>query len=153
MVLAQSVSRVCGHLALTDVAQLVEHHPTKWKVAGSIPSQACAWVAGLVPGQGLWETQAISISHIGCFFSSLSPSLPLSLKINKNFLKNVCSHLKVWLGEDPHPGSLKWLLAGCLRCLNNCLHPEQVIWKKEREGKRGGRKRYTQGRNYSLFMT
>ena len=38
-----------GRAALTGMAQLVEHQPTKRKVAGSVPVRARAWVAGLVP--------------------------------------------------------------------------------------------------------
>ena len=70
--------------ALTGVAQLVGHRPTKQKVTGSIPAQGTCLGVGLVPSQGTYERQptVVSLSHL-CF----SPSLPLSLKINKIFLK------------------------------------------------------------------
>ena len=69
---------------LAGVAQWVESQPVKRKVAGLIPS------LGHMPG--LWarspvqanERQPIDVSStFQCFFPSLSPSLPLSLKINK----------------------------------------------------------------------
>ena len=48
------------------------------------PVRAYAWVAGLVPGGGAQERQPIDVSFSHwCFSPSLSPSLPLSLKINK----------------------------------------------------------------------
>ena len=48
------------------------------------PVRAYSWVAGLVPHFGACERQPtdVSLSH-QCFSLSLSPSLPLSLKINK----------------------------------------------------------------------
>ena len=47
-----------------------------------------AWVAGSVPSRDLYERKPIdvSLSH-RCFSPFLSPSLPLSLKINKYNLK------------------------------------------------------------------
>ena len=50
--------------------------------------EAHAWVAGLVPGQGMCQRQPIDVSltHL-CFSLSLSLSHVLSLKINKFFKK------------------------------------------------------------------
>ena len=48
--------------ALARATQWVGHHPTKQKVAGSIPGQAYAWVVDLVPSQGAYERQQIHIS-------------------------------------------------------------------------------------------
>ena len=46
--------------------------------------RAHAWTAGLIPGRGVYEGQLINVSLSHQYFSlSLSPSLPLSLKINK----------------------------------------------------------------------
>ena len=70
---------------LTCVAQLVEHCPTKQKVPGSIPSQSTCLGCRPVP---IWGVCArgnqidVSLTH-WCFFPSASPSLALSLKINK----------------------------------------------------------------------
>ena len=48
------------------------------------PVRAHAWVAGSVPGWGTCKRQLISVSLIHrCFSPSLSPSLLISLKINK----------------------------------------------------------------------
>ena len=58
--------------ALTGVTQLVGCHPTKPKVASSIP------------GQGTYKRQPIDVSlSYRCSSPSFSPSLPLSVKINK----------------------------------------------------------------------
>ena len=53
-----------------------------------MPGRACAWVAGQVPG-GAGDRKLIGVSLIYQYFSpSLSPSLLLSLKVNKyNLLK------------------------------------------------------------------
>ena len=64
--------------ALTGVAQLVEHHPTKQKVASSIPGQGTCLECGF----GLW-TRCIWEATDRCFSPFLSPLL--SLKINKIF--------------------------------------------------------------------
>ena len=65
--------------ALTSVAQLVGHHPTKQKVPGSIPSQGTHLrLQGLVPSKGAYQRQP------------MFPSLPcLSLKINKQTNKQI----------------------------------------------------------------
>lgn len=78
-------------------------------------------------------------------------------------LSRVCSHLKVWLGEDPLPSSLRWLLAGCL-CSLKTWYLTSHRASNMNEGKRGeerwrekehwgggedGRTR----RDYNLFIT
>ena len=70
--------------ALASVAQWTECWPVNQKVAGSIPSQGTRLGCGPGPQLGAWERQLIGVflTH-PCFFLSLSPSLPLSLKINK----------------------------------------------------------------------
>ena len=72
-------------MALTGMAQLVEHRPTRQKrVTGSIPSQGtglgCSWslVGVCARGNQLFD---VSLAH-QCF--SPSPSLTFSLKINKS---------------------------------------------------------------------
>ena len=65
------------YLIMISVAQLVEHHPAKWKVAGSISSQGTC--LGCRFGGQVWKATD------QCFSSSLSPFLPLSLKINEIF--------------------------------------------------------------------
>ena len=56
------------------------------------PVRAQVGVAGSISGWGTFEWQPIdvSVSH-HCFSPSLSPSHPLSLKINKIFTKIVMS--------------------------------------------------------------
>ena len=50
--------------------------------------RARAWVAGQVPSWGCARGNKIDVSLThGCFSPSLSPSLPLSLKVNKIFKK------------------------------------------------------------------
>ena len=63
---------------LAGGAQLVGHRPTDPKVT------AHAWVAGSVPDQGACKRQLIdvSLSH-RCFYTSLSPSFPLSFNKKK----------------------------------------------------------------------
>ena len=70
------------------MAQTVGCHPTKRKVTGSIPGQGTCLGCGFSPWVRACERQSIdvSLSH-PCFFPSLSPSLPLSLKINKILFK------------------------------------------------------------------
>ena len=63
------------HTALTGVAQLVGHHCKKQKVNRLIPCQGTHLGYRFGPGQG--------VRGDPCFSPSLSPSLPLSLKINK----------------------------------------------------------------------
>ena len=63
---------------LSGMAQFIGHRSAKQKVAGLIPGQVHAWVAGSVPGRDMCERQPtdVSLSH-QCFSPSLSPSLPL----------------------------------------------------------------------------
>ena len=68
--------------ALAGVALWIECGPGNQRVAGGFPVGAHAWVAGQVPSRGRLR------SNHTLMFPSLSPSLPLSLKINrKSFLK------------------------------------------------------------------
>ena len=70
-------------LALPDcVAQCVGRCPPNWKVTGAIPSEGTC--LGQAPVEEVYERQPIdvSVSH-WCFSFSLSPSLPISLKISK----------------------------------------------------------------------
>ena len=68
--------------ALTGVAQLVEHHPTKQKVASSIPGQGTCHGYGPVPS---WRHVRGSQSLDWCFSltSMFISLLPLSLKTYK----------------------------------------------------------------------
>ena len=59
------------------MAQWIEHWPGNRKVAGLIPSQAHAWVAGQVPSWG-----GVRGNHILMFLS-----FSFSLKVNKVFKK------------------------------------------------------------------
>ena len=67
------------HTALVGVPQWIECWPTNQKVTGSIPSQGTCLGCGTGSQQGACERQV----HIGIFSPSHSPSLTLSLKINK----------------------------------------------------------------------
>ena len=71
-------------MALTSVTQLVERHPTRQKVSSLIPGQGTyAWVNGSVlAGACARGSQWMFLSHTNVSLP-LSPSLPLSLKINK----------------------------------------------------------------------
>ena len=62
--------------ALVGVAKVVGHCPANRKVASSIPSQVTCLGCGPGPQEGVHERQ----KHIDI---SLSPFLPLFLKINK----------------------------------------------------------------------
>ena len=81
--------------ALTAVAQSVGHHPTNWKVVGSICGQGTCLVCGLSPGHGMFEKQPIivSLSH-PCFSPSFPPFPPksISISLGENF--------KRWGGGD-----------------------------------------------------
>ena len=57
---------------LAGVAQWIEYQPVNHRVAGSIPSQGTAWVAGHVPSRGLVR------SNHTLMFLCFSSSLPLS---------------------------------------------------------------------------
>ena len=77
---------------LTGVAQLVGRHLAKQRVNGLTPRQGHTWV--VVPGQGMGERRLINVSLSHRCFSPSLPLLPLSLKINKTFLKSISSPLK-----------------------------------------------------------
>ena len=67
------------------MAQWIERWPASQGVAGSIPSQGTCLGCAPDPHLGLPEWQPpIDVSL------TLSPSLPLSLKINKIFKKSIC---------------------------------------------------------------
>ena len=68
--------------ALTSVAQLVGCHPAKWKVATSNPYKG---TFGFGPQSGRTRQAANQCFSLTLMFLSLSPSRPLSLKINKIF--------------------------------------------------------------------
>ena len=72
--------------ALAGVAQWIEWWPATQKVADSIPSQGTYLACGPSPQVVVCKRQLIDLSLAHwCFSPSLSPSLPFSLKINKNF--------------------------------------------------------------------
>ena len=72
------------HLALPGVAQLVGHHPTKKKSSVQFQVRAHAWIVGLVPSRDTCVRQLMDVFlSYQCFCPSISPSLPLPLKINK----------------------------------------------------------------------
>ena len=68
--------------ALAGVAQWIECRPANQKVAGLIPCQGTCLGCGPGPQLRLCEKQPRCISHTSMFLS-LSPSFPLSLRINK----------------------------------------------------------------------
>ena len=71
-------------IALAGVIQWIKHRPGNRKVASSIPSQGTYLGCGRGPQLGVCKRQqmGVSLAH-QCSSPSLSPSLPLSLKINK----------------------------------------------------------------------
>ena len=72
--------------ALTSVTQSVGHHPAKWKVASSIPGEGHMPGMHVHPWPGhIGEATDQCLSLTSMFLPSPSPSLPLSLKINKIF--------------------------------------------------------------------
>ena len=71
-----------GQRALAGVAQWIEHWPANRRVAGSISGQGTfLGCPGTCLAGGLWRVA----DH--CFSPSLSPSLAISLKVNKVFFK------------------------------------------------------------------
>ena len=62
------------------VPQWTEHGPANQRIAASIPSQGHACIAGQVSSRGCAR------GNHTMMFLSLSPSLPLSLKINTKYL-------------------------------------------------------------------
>ena len=70
-------------MAMTGVAFLVEHHPTKRKVTSGISHQGTCLGSRFGPQSGrVQEAVDVSLSHC-CFSPSLSPFLPFSVKIKK----------------------------------------------------------------------
>ena len=70
--------------ALASVAQWIECGLANQRVAASIPSQGTCLGCGPGPQLGAYKRQLINVSLARqCFCPSLSPSLTLSLKINK----------------------------------------------------------------------
>ena len=69
-------------VALATVAQWIEYQPVSQKVAGSNPGQGTCLGCKPGPGPGMCERQLINVSLARQGFS-LSPSLPISLKISK----------------------------------------------------------------------
>ena len=68
---------------LTGVAQLVKHHPTKQKVASSIPVRAHAWVATQsLAGECMRNNWSMLFSHSDVPLPLFLPPF-FSLKINK----------------------------------------------------------------------
>ena len=67
---------------LTSMAQLLKRCPPKPKVTGLIPGRAHSEVAGSVPSSGRLKGPPNILSFTTCFFPSLSPFPPLSLKSN-----------------------------------------------------------------------
>ena len=73
-----------GSLALAGVAERIECRLINWKVACLIPSWGTCLGCGPSPLLRVCERQLINVSLAHqCFSPSLSPSLPSSLKINK----------------------------------------------------------------------
>ena len=82
------------NVALAGVAQWIECWPVNQKVSGSIPSLSTCLGCGPGPQLEACERQQIvSVSH-RCSSPSLSPSLPLSLKIKIKSLKNFLNETK-----------------------------------------------------------
>ena len=70
---------------LAGVAEWIERLPVNWKVTGLIPGQGTCPGCRPGPQMGVCKRQPIHVSLTHpCFSPSLSPSLPLSLKTNKN---------------------------------------------------------------------
>ena len=72
------------------MAQLVGHGPVQPTEPSKrspvhFPVRAHAWIVGSVPGQGVCEIRGVGVCgrHLISVFLPRSPSLPLSLKINK----------------------------------------------------------------------
>ena len=71
-------------MALAGVAQWIGHWPMNQGVTGSTPGLGTCLGWGPVPQLGTCKKQPVDVSLIYRFFStSLPPSLPHSLKINK----------------------------------------------------------------------
>ena len=72
---------------LPGIAHWLSGWPANQRVVGSIPSQGTCLDCGPGPQEGVCKRQLIDIISCTSMFLSLSPSLPLSLKINKIFKK------------------------------------------------------------------
>ena len=78
------IFKIKGCCALAGVAQWIEHQPANQKVTGSIPSWGTCLVCGPGPWLGPCNRQLINVSLTHQHFTHFpSPSLPLSLKVNK----------------------------------------------------------------------
>ena len=88
-------------MVLTGVSQWFGHHPAFQNVVGMIPGEGTCLSCGPCPWLGVSKRQPIDVSLAHrCVFSSLSPSLPLSLKINEilkkiTIVKELYFHSKV----------------------------------------------------------
>ena len=82
VLLTQNQTLKRGLSPLAGVAQWIERWPEKQRVTSSIPSQDTCLGCG--PGCPAGGAQHRETTY-GCFCPSLSPSLPLPLKINKIF--------------------------------------------------------------------
>ena len=71
------IYKIHCNTALAGIAQWIEHGLQTKRLLVQFPVRAHAWVAGQVPSGGHMRGNHTLI------FLSLSPSLPLSLKINK----------------------------------------------------------------------
>ena len=70
--------------ALAGVAQWIQCWPVNRKVAGLIPSQGTCLDCRSGPQLGAFERQPVNVPIVHqCFSPFPSPSLPLSLKIDK----------------------------------------------------------------------
>ena len=67
---------------MVGVAQWIEHGPVNQRVGVRFPVRTHASVMGQIPRRGRMR------GNHTLMFLSLPPSLPLSLKINKNLFKN-----------------------------------------------------------------
>ena len=97
------------HGALAHVAKWTECQPVNRKVTDSFPSQSTNLGCGPDPQLGVCERQLIngSLAHLAqCISSSLPPSIPLSLKINKILKK------KEWVWLCPIKLYLRIQVAG-----------------------------------------
>ena len=81
--LHQSVVTSRSNRSPSGAAQWTERWPVNRKVTGSIPSRGTCLGCKPGPQQGARERQPISIPLTSVFLTSLTPSLPLSLEINK----------------------------------------------------------------------
>ena len=71
------------YLALAGMAQWNEREPVDEKLTGLIPSQGTWLGGGPDPQLGRARGNQLMFLSYQCFSPSLSPSFPLSLKINK----------------------------------------------------------------------